>query len=50
MLTSVGPACGQMYISKFDSLDETLRDNLQRDIDVYAPGITIIAIRVTKPR
>jgi len=38
-----------MYISQFDSLDETLRDNLQRDIDVYAPGITIIAIRVTKP-
>jgi len=39
----------EMYISQFDSLDETLRDNLQRDIDVYAPGITIIAIRVTKP-
>merc|ERR1719198_1191767 len=39
----------EMYISKFDSLDETLRDALQRDIDVYAPGIRIIAIRVTKP-
>jgi len=39
----------EMYISKFDSLDETLRDALQRDIDVYAPGIKIIAIRVTKP-
>jgi regulator of protease activity HflC (stomatin/prohibitin superfamily) len=39
----------EMYISKFDSLDETLRDALQRDIDVWAPGITIIAIRVTKP-
>jgi len=39
----------EMYISKFDSLDETLRDSLQRDINVYAPGITIIAIRVTKP-
>merc|ERR1719164_133997 len=40
----------EMYITKFDALDETLRDALQRDIDVYAPGITIIAIRVTKPR
>merc|ERR1719198_509571 len=39
----------EMYISKFDSLDEALRDALQRDIDVYAPGIKIIAIRVTKP-
>merc|ERR1719482_394535 len=39
----------EMYISKFDSLDEMLRDALQRDIDAYAPGITIIAIRVTKP-
>ena len=39
----------EMYITKFDALDETLRDALQRDIDLYAPGITIIAIRVTKP-
>jgi len=38
-----------MYITKFNSLDESLRDALQRDIDQYAPGITIIAIRVTKP-
>jgi len=40
----------EMYISKFDTLDETLRDALQRDIDVYAPGIRILAIRVTKPK
>jgi len=39
----------EMYISKFDSLDESLATALQRDIDVYAPGIKIIAIRVTKP-
>ena len=39
----------EMYITKFDALDETLRDALQRDINVHAPGITIIAIRVTKP-
>lgn len=40
----------EMYITKFDSLDETLRDALQRDIDIYSPGIRIIAIRVTKPK
>jgi len=40
----------EMYITKFDTLDETLRDALQRDIDVYAPGIRILAIRVTKPK
>jgi len=39
----------EMYISKFDTLDETLTATLQRDIDVHAPGIRIIAIRVTKP-
>lgn len=39
----------EMYITNFETLDETLRDALQRDIDLYAPGITIIAIRVTKP-
>ena len=32
-----------------DTLDEALRDALQRDIDLYAPGINILAIRVTKP-
>lgn len=40
----------EMYITRFDSLDETLRDALQSDIDRHAPGINILAIRVTKPR
>jgi len=40
----------EVYITKFEQLDEALRDALQRDIDQYAPGISIIAIRVTKPR
>jgi len=39
----------EVYITKFAELDEALRDALQRDIDVWAPGIQIIAIRVTKP-
>ena len=38
-----------MYISKFDALDETLQAALQRDIDKFVPGLSIIAIRVTKP-
>lgn len=39
----------EMYIEKFDSLDETLRDALVKDIHEYVPGLSIIAIRVTKP-
>lgn len=40
----------EVYIDKFDRLDEILKDTLQRDIDVFAAGLMIIAIRVTKPR
>lgn len=40
----------EVYIDKFDRLDEILKDTLQRDIDIFAPGLKIIAIRVTKPR
>lgn len=39
-----------MFIDKFDSLDEQLASALQNDCDRWAPGIEIIAIRVTKPR
>lgn len=40
----------EVYIDKFDTLDETLKETLQRDIDLWAPGLRIISIRVTKPR
>lgn len=40
----------EVYIEKFDRLDEILTETLQHDIDVFAPGLSIIAIRVTKPR
>ena len=40
----------EVYISKFDTLDEHIAAALQRDINQWAPGIEIIAIRVTKPR
>ena len=40
----------EVYIDQFDRLDEILKETLQRDIDIFAPGLKIIAIRVTKPR
>jgi len=40
----------EVYIDKFDTLDETLKETLQRDIDEWAPGLRIISIRVTKPQ
>jgi len=40
----------EVYIDKFDTLDETLKETLQHDIDEWAPGLSILSIRVTKPR
>lgn len=40
----------EIYIDLFSTLDESLQEALQRDCDTYAPGIHIIAVRVTKPR
>jgi len=40
----------EVYIEKFSTLDEALALALQRDCDIHAPGIEIVAIRVTKPR
>jgi len=40
----------QVYIEKFDTLDEHLQLALQRDCNIWAPGIEIISVRVTKPR
>lgn len=40
----------EVYITEFDSLDENLVQALQRDCNIWAPGIEIISIRVTKPR
>lgn len=39
-----------VFIDKFDMLDEQLSSALQNDLNKWAPGIEIIAIRVTKPR
>jgi len=40
----------EVYIDKFDEVDEKIRDALQADITKYARGIEIISVRVTKPR
>jgi len=40
----------EVYIEKFATLDESLATELQKDCDVWETGITIISIRVTKPR
>lgn len=45
-----GHSLQEVYIDKFDSLDESLTQALQRDVDRYAPGIRILAARVTKPQ
>lgn len=40
----------EVYITKFDMLDESLIKSLQTSCDLWAPGIEIIAVRVTKPK
>lgn len=40
----------EVYIDKFSQLDESLKTALESSNQQWAPGIEIIAIRVTKPR
>ena len=40
----------EVYIDKFDQLDEHLVEVLQENAMKWAPGIEIISIRVTKPK
>jgi len=40
----------EVYIDKFESLDESLARAIQESCDKYLTGIEVIAIRVTKPR
>ncbi|KAF3956920.1 hypothetical protein CMV_018014 [Castanea mollissima] len=39
----------QVYIDVFDQIDEKMKDSLQGDCTLYAPGIEIMSVRVTKP-
>jgi len=40
----------EVYIEKFSTLDEALRQTLQKDCTTWNTGITVLSIRVTKPR
>jgi len=40
----------EVYITMFETLDESLQSALVNDINKWAPGLEIIAIRVTKPK
>ena len=40
----------EVFIDKFDSLDEQLAEALRESTEKWAPGVEIISIRVTKPR
>jgi len=39
----------EVYIDLFDTLDEMLQADLQAEANKWAPGVEIIAVRVTKP-
>jgi regulator of protease activity HflC (stomatin/prohibitin superfamily) len=40
----------EVFIEKFESLDEDLIQVLQKDLKEWVPGLEILSIRVTKPR
>lgn len=40
----------EVYIDLFDQIDENLKQSLQQDLNDMAPGLTVIAVRVTKPK
>ncbi|KAJ6654019.1 hypothetical protein lerEdw1_007528 [Lerista edwardsae] len=40
----------EVHIELFDQIDENLKLALQRDLNAMAPGLTIQAVRVTKPK
>lgn len=40
----------EVYIALFDQIDENLKLALQNDLNAMAPGLTIQAVRVTKPK
>jgi regulator of protease activity HflC (stomatin/prohibitin superfamily) len=40
----------EVYINLFDQIDENLKQALQHDLTMLAPGLLIQAVRVTKPK
>jgi regulator of protease activity HflC (stomatin/prohibitin superfamily) len=39
----------EVFIDKFDQIDEFLSAVLQRSLDQYAPGLKIVSVRLSKP-
>ena len=40
----------EVYIELFDQIDENLKKALQQELNTMAPGLTVQAVRVTKPK
>jgi len=40
----------EVYIDLFDQIDENLKKALQTDLTEMAPGLNVLAVRVTKPK
>merc|ERR1719481_2387190 len=40
----------EVYIEKFDQIDENLKAALQSDLTEMAPGLKVMSVRVTKPK
>uniref|UniRef100_A0A3B3R185 Erlin-1 n=1 Tax=Paramormyrops kingsleyae TaxID=1676925 RepID=A0A3B3R185_9TELE len=40
----------EVYIELFDIIDEYLKTALQKELNIMAPGLTVQAVRVTKPK
>lgn len=39
----------EVYIDKFDQVDDIMKEALQQDCTKHAPGVNILSVRVTKP-
>merc|ERR1719300_2318238 len=40
----------EVYIDLFDQIDENLKNALQADLTTQAPGLTVLSVRVSKPK
>ena len=49
-LVPLFPSSQKVYVDKFDQIDENLKKALQDSITALAPGLEVMAVRVTKPK
>eukprot|EP00096_Caligus_rogercresseyi_P013844 TRINITY_DN6438_c0_g1_i1.p1 TRINITY_DN6438_c0_g1~~TRINITY_DN6438_c0_g1_i1.p1 ORF type:complete len:325 (+),score=126.92 TRINITY_DN6438_c0_g1_i1:47-1021(+) len=40
----------EVYINLFDQIDENLKSAIQKDLSDLAPGLSVLSVRVTKPK